>query len=273
MGYNCNNLVSIITINYNNCDGLKKTIESVINQICKDFEYIVIDGGSTDGSVDVIKEYADKITYWVSEPDKGIYNAMNKGIDVATGTYCIFMNSGDIFHNSSSIKDSIIHLDGTDIINGNTYFPHGEIKLSPPQLNRKYFYLTTIIHQSTYIKTTLLREFKYDEKYSISSDWKFWLQTLILNNNTYKRIDVFVSIFDTNGISLHNHDLMISEEASIIKELFPKDIQLEYWQEKFYHELKPSKYSKYLYILNVAILRLIAMFKRGTWIEKYPITF
>ena len=79
--------LSVITINYNNRDGLKKTIESVVNQTYKDFEYIIIDGGSTDGSVEVLKEYSDKIDYWVSEPDKGIYNAMNKGIDIAKGEY------------------------------------------------------------------------------------------------------------------------------------------------------------------------------------------
>ena len=86
--------LSVITINYNNRDGLHKTIASVVNQSWREFEYIVIDGGSTDGSVDVIKSFADRIDYWVSEPDKGIYNAMNKGIDVAQGEYCIFINSG-----------------------------------------------------------------------------------------------------------------------------------------------------------------------------------
>ena len=89
--------ISIITINYNNCEGLRRTIESVVNQTCRDFEYIIIDGGSTDGSVDVIKRYADNIDYWVSEPDKGIYNAMNKGIRMATGDYVQILNSGDMF--------------------------------------------------------------------------------------------------------------------------------------------------------------------------------
>ena len=87
--------LSVITINYNNRDGLRQTIESVVGQTYRDFEYIIIDGGSTDGSVDVIKEYADKIDYWVSEKDKGIYNAMNKGVAVALGEYCLFLNSGD----------------------------------------------------------------------------------------------------------------------------------------------------------------------------------
>ena len=88
---------SIITINYNNVEGLRNTIKSVVNQTYTDYEFIIIDGGSTDGSVEVIKEYANIITYWVSEPDKGIYNAMNKGIEVANGEYLNFMNSGDCF--------------------------------------------------------------------------------------------------------------------------------------------------------------------------------
>ena len=87
--------LSIITINFNDREGLDKTIQSVINQAYKEFEYIVIDGASTDGSVDVIKKYADKLTHWVSEPDSGIYNAMNKGTQMASGEYCLYLNSGD----------------------------------------------------------------------------------------------------------------------------------------------------------------------------------
>ena len=89
--------ITVITINYNNRDGLRKTIDSVVNQTHNDYEYIIIDGGSTDGSLDVIKLYSNRIDYWKSEPDRGIYNAMNKGIDVARGEYCIFLNSGDYF--------------------------------------------------------------------------------------------------------------------------------------------------------------------------------
>ncbi len=89
--------LSIITVNLNNKDGLQKTIDSVISQTFKDFEWIVIDGGSTDGSKELIEKYSDYISYWVSEPDKGIYNAMNKGIKVAKGDYLEFLNSGDIF--------------------------------------------------------------------------------------------------------------------------------------------------------------------------------
>ena len=89
--------LSIITVNYNNVKGLVDTIESIVNQTNNDFEYIIIDGGSMDGSVDVIKRYIDKIDYWVSVKDHGIYHAMNKGFKVASWDYCIFMNSGDTF--------------------------------------------------------------------------------------------------------------------------------------------------------------------------------
>ncbi len=85
---------SVITINYNNKEGLTHTLNSVINQSCKDYKSIIIDGQSTDGCVDAIKEYTSHITYWVSEKDKGVYHAMNKGIAKAHGEYCIFMNSG-----------------------------------------------------------------------------------------------------------------------------------------------------------------------------------
>ena len=109
---------SIITINYNNKDGLKKTIESVINQSCKDFEYIIIDGGSTDGSVDVIRQYADRINYWISEPDKGVYNAMNKGVAQAHGEYLNFMNSGDCFSDNSVLENIAHSLCSYDIVTG-----------------------------------------------------------------------------------------------------------------------------------------------------------
>ena len=88
---------SIITINYNHIEGLKRTIDSVISQTSSNYEYIIIDGGSTDGSVNIIKEYKEHLVYWISEKDNGVYHAMNKGVAQAQGDYCIFMNSGDCF--------------------------------------------------------------------------------------------------------------------------------------------------------------------------------
>jgi len=114
--------LSIITVNLNNAEGLRKTIESVVTQTFTDFEYIIIDGGSTDGSVEIIKLYADKITYWVSEPDKGIYNGMNKGIMVAKGEYCQFLNSGDWLVNENVLKEVFADV---DIVYGDLKIPNG----------------------------------------------------------------------------------------------------------------------------------------------------
>ena len=113
--------LSIITVNLNNCDGLQKTIDSVVSQTFKDFEWIVIDGGSTDGSKELIEQYADHFTYWVSEPDKGIYNAMNKGIRVAKGDYLQFLNSGDYLYDRTTLEKCLLPQNNADVIYGNLY--------------------------------------------------------------------------------------------------------------------------------------------------------
>ena len=265
--------LSVITINYNNCDGLRKTIESVVNQTYKDLEYILIDGASTDGSVDVIKEYASKIDYWVSEPDKGIYNAMNKGIDVANGEYCIFMNSGDLFYNSSALADVEPKLACKDIISGSVRLSDGRIFAAPKRISLQFLYFETICHQSSIIKTSLLKEFKYDEKYRIASDYKFWPQTLILGNCTYKAVKNIIAIYDTTGVSFVNDALLKKERISAQNEVLPDCLlyDLRGFENEFYAELKTRKFHKVIYKLNVILIRLLGLFKgRGYWINKYP---
>ena len=108
--------LTIITINYNNLEGLKRTVESVINQTWQEFEYIIIDGGSSDGSAEYIESQSGNIDYWVSEPDKGIYNAMNKGIVIATGEYLLFLNSGDHLLNNEGLQKAIIEVCNYDLV-------------------------------------------------------------------------------------------------------------------------------------------------------------
>ena len=108
--------LTIITINYNNLEGLKRTVESVVNQTWQELEYIVIDGGSTDGSAAFLASCSDTIDYWVSEPDNGIYNALNKGIQKATGEYLLFLNSGDHFYSDEVLANNVHHLVNSDII-------------------------------------------------------------------------------------------------------------------------------------------------------------
>jgi glycosyltransferase involved in cell wall biosynthesis len=221
--------LSIITINYNNCNGLKKTIESVVNQTYSGYEYIIIDGGSTDGSVEVIKEYADKIDYWVSEPDKGIFNAMNKGILKTTGEYCNFMNSGDSFHANDVIAKTIPLLDKDIVvgkyIHGNLSYTWGRTSDSISMLD---FVKGGISHQSSFIKKTLFENNLYDENFKIASDWKFFIDVLIFKSCTYKNIDVIVADFDATGISSVASKLNEMERTKILKEFLPERIYTDY---------------------------------------------
>ena len=175
---------SIITVNYNNKDGLRATIESVVSQTFRDFEFIVIDGGSTDGSVDVLKEYDDKITYWVSEPDKGIYNGMNKGIAKATGDYLNFMNSGDCFYDDNVLQRVTDYNSQADFIVGRDYhynerLQRGHASIQPPRTTMMHFFVATLDHQSSFIRRELLADSPYDESHRLVSDWIFYVEKIV----------------------------------------------------------------------------------------------
>lgn len=222
---------SIITINFNNREGLRKTIESVIAQTFEDFEYIVIDGGSTDGSVDIIKEYADRINYWVSEPDKGIYNAMNKGIVKTHGEYLNFMNSGDCFHNNKVLQEIMPYLD-SDIVTGKTYYEggiHGFYKKDVTMLD---FFKGSLEHQATFIKKDLFTNKLYDESFKIISDWIFFVDTLIYGNATFHNTDIIICKFESGGISMSSPKLVEEEGQKVFDKLFPQRIQNDYFRWK-----------------------------------------
>lgn len=280
--------LSIITINFNNRDGLRKTIESVVNQTWQEFEYIIIDGGSTDGSVEVIKEYADRIDYWVSEPDRGIYHAMNKGIDQAKGEYCQFLNSGDTFHNNGVLLSLTHHLNNIDIIIGRIY-PSNRSTASEiiPEVTMLRLFEKSLPHSSAYIASKLLKEIHYDTSYKIVSDWKFYIQSLVFRNASYKFIDITVSNFDVSGISSTNAALVMDERQSVLAELLPERIRLDYlrftngkgYQEDCYdrffiHTRKYPQYAKIIYTISVLLMRIIAFFKKGAlYARKFPIKY
>jgi len=197
--------VSIITINYNNVDGLEKTIESVINQTHNDIEYLVIDGGSDDGSVEVIKQYSEKINYFVSENDGGIYNAMNKGINKSTGDYLLFINSGDSLIDANILTEIISENRMEDLIYGNLYLYDSEkqwIWNSPDKLTFRDFYNYTIPHPSTFIKRELFNKVGlYDETLKIVSDWKFFLLALAKYGASYIHVNKVITAYSYDGIS------------------------------------------------------------------------
>lgn len=209
--------LSIITINYNNAVGLKKTLDSVALQSCTDFEYIVVDGASTDGSVDIIREFeqdlASRISplafnlIWLSEPDTGIYNAMNKGVRLAKGEYTLMLNSGDYLVDEYVIENVLPLLDGTDIIQGNTI----EDYINQKVRNRGYgtsnidFFEVMkghFLHQASFCRKCLFDKYGYfDESYRMVSDTKFFMICLGRENASFKYIDIDISNYDVSGIS------------------------------------------------------------------------
>lgn len=227
--------ISIITVNFNDAVGLESTVRSVISQKSDKYEFIIIDGGSTDGSVEIIKKYADKIDYWISERDRGIYHAMNKGVVQAHGDYCLFLNSGDSFYNEK-VLDYILKVEyNDDIIVGRVVSKNGHSQLFLPpsrEISLYYLFSGTVPHQGAFIRTDLLRRIPYDENLKIVSDWKFFLEAIILNNCTVRYVDEYIAEFDTTGVSTSNPDKMWKEKELVLSELFPPRVLADYRQMK-----------------------------------------
>lgn len=216
--------LSIITINYNNRDGLQKTIESVVSQTWRDFEWIVIDGGSTDGSKELIEKYQGHFSYWCSEPDKGVYNAMNKGIAKAKGEYLNFMNSGDCFVNNNVLNRFFLYPHSEDILYGymvrdSIDGPVNNSSVMKAKLTWRDLYYDGLPHQSCFIKRGLFTKYGlYDEQLKAVSDWKFFVKALVYNHSTYKFVPIKVSIYKSGGIS---DGIGKTERENLKKELFP----------------------------------------------------
>lgn len=284
-------LLSIITINYNNAPGLRKTVESVLHQTSNEFEYIIIDGASTDGSV----EYLEAINYklqtanckLISEPDSGIYNAMNKGIRMAKGDYIHFLNSGDWLVDEQVVEKMLKELknfelrvsnsdlEGTlDILVGNVIAirPDGKVryKINDNKPVSLYtFYRGTIEHTSAYIRRALFDTYGlYDESLRIVSDWKWYLQVAGLNNANVQFTNTYVTYFDATGISSTNLELDKAERRKVLEELVPKSILRDYDQYHFdIGQMQRLKKHPLLYKIIWFIERILFKFEK--WNVKY----
>lgn len=234
-------LLTIITINRNNAAGLEKTMQSVFSQTFSNFEYVVVDGASTDGSVKVIREYASRLDgrlKWVSEPDNGIYNAMNKGIQMATGEYVEILNSGDSLASNDVVEKMYAAIEKEShpsILYGNMLkvFPDGHVHrdrgFSGADMTLLSFFIGTLNHSPAYIQRSLFEKYGlYDESLKIVSDWKWYLQAAVFGDERPVYTDIDVTLFDMTGISETNKDLCQIERERVLNELVPSSILADY---------------------------------------------
>lgn len=232
--------LSIITINRNNAAGLEKTMHSVAVQTYKEFEYIVVDGASTDGSVEVIEKLEAEFVHlkWVSEPDSGIYNAMNKGIRMATGEYIQILNSADCLATDDVIERMCAELERQgrpSILYGNMVkcFPDGHKMVDKcfagQEITMLGMFTGTLNHDPAYIRRELFEKYGYyDESLKIVSDWKWYLQAIIMGGEKPQYVDMGVTLFDMTGISETNKELDKTERKQVLEQLFPKTILADY---------------------------------------------
>ena len=242
--------ISIITVNLNNACGLRRTIESVACQIYTDFEYIIVDGASTDESLDVIKQFEVDTTShpythiqfsWISESDCGVFQAMNKGILLAKGEYVLFLNSGDFLKCDNVLEQAFKENPLADILCGMCFITKkGEFihTTNPPDTFRlSHFYNASISHQSTLIKRNLFNTFGlYREDLKFKSDWEFWIRTIILGSVSTTKLDIIISEYNMDGISSDekNLPLMVLEMLKVYSEFGLDNIISDYqfWEQE-----------------------------------------
>lgn len=216
--------ISVITVNLNNLKNLKVTVESILGQTYENYEYIIIDGGSTDGSKEFIQKI-DRVDYWISEPDNGIYNAMNKAVSLAKGEYCIFINSGDRFYNEFVLEEIAPLLNGGDFYVGHPLLVDNDnirTEYLPKTMSIEFLLVGGINHQCTFTKAQLLKDSPYNEHYKVVADYEKFFSEWLLHGRTYNYIDKTISYYQLGGFSAINIELLEKERMEVIEKLIPK---------------------------------------------------
>ena len=218
--------ISIITVVYNRVNTIEQLINSVITQSYPNIEFIIIDGGSNDGTLDIIRKYNSRITKWISEPDTGIYNAMNKGVKLATGDYIEFIGSDDSLVNNDVIKKIVPLLnEKTDILSCTEYLVYPrekrqKIYSNDFARNRRKYNGGMVGHAAMFTRKEVLEKYPFDESYKIVADYKFFLQCYYDDNITMKFCDECVAYFEFEGEGISNNiNDCLQENARVYDEL------------------------------------------------------
>lgn len=244
--------ISVVTICRNDAEGLRRTIESVRRQKYCNIEYIIIDGASTDATLDVIKSNSDIIDKWVSEPDSGIYNAMNKSIDQCSGDYVIFMNSGDCFYSSDVIDNVFKNSPTEDVIYGNVRF--NEVLSANRDIKslQDFFCKSPFCHQGVFAKLEKVREERFNEDLKIVADWAMFVN-LFISGSTFKYVSVVVAQCQNGGVSSdavkNNTERSKYLDSKLTKRITDDYKELQKLKEgvlyKYYIRIEQSKKLKY----------------------------
>jgi len=255
-------VITVVTVVYNGAETIENTILSCIHQTYQEIEYIIVDGKSKDNTVEIISKYSSKIACFISEPDNGIYDAMNKAIEAATGDWIIFMNSGDLFHDYNvllKIADLILNdKSKLEIIYGKTLYKINEVLIkSIPIPLEKIKREMIFCHQSTFVKMDLIKSNLFNTKYKFAADYEM-MYTFYCQNKKFKYVDFFISIFDQDsGITLKNFKQSTRERYSIHKDY--GSIQNTFLMYKTIYRIQtgillkkliPLKFRNYLFIIK-----------------------
>lgn len=279
--------LSIITITYNNLVGLRKTADSVQEQTVSDFEWIIIDGASTDGTKEYLAAMAAKLQITncklqiISEPDRGIYNAMNKGIRLAQGEYIQILNAGDCLA-ATDVTERMLNAlteqtaragQPIDILYGNMLKVDGKGKLigksGYTEYSLRQFYSSTLNHDCAYIRRALFDDDHYglyDENLRIVSDWKWYLQAIGLGMVRPVYADIDVTIFDGGGISETNLPLRAQERRLVLEEVLPPAVLWDYDHHAFEMEQMNRLRRHHLYPLVYFMERVLFKLEKWGWL-------
>lgn len=225
-------LVTIVTVVYNGARVLENTIRSVLAQTYDNCEYVLVDGGSADATLDIVKKYEDRIDYWISEPDKGIYDAMNKSLALVTGDWINFMNAGDVFYTDRAVEEMFAGngYESAAVLYGDVVFdfPEGRLRRNCRAPEGKPDY-TFICHQAVFCSTALLRRFGFDTQFRIAADYHFFY-TAYHRGHVFRHIPAAVVIYEADeGISSVRTRQLYLEDARITGRIGQPGWKLRYW--------------------------------------------
>lgn len=220
--------LSVVTVNLNNAEGLRRTIESVVSQTAfSEMQYVIIDGASTDGSLDEIKKAEKNVSFWCSEKDNGVYNAMNKGIVKCTGEYILFLNSGDYFVSPTIVEEGLSS-SNADIIYGFVNSPKG-IQTSPDLITTSSLIKISLHHQASFIRRSLFEKYGlYQEDNRFESDWEFFLRAILVEKVKTYCFPKPVSFFEMGGLSSNEKldEVKLLEKIKVVQRVLPDIAEL-----------------------------------------------